>query len=99
MYIVCVSRLSPAETLTPRYTWKVQADRAPGFADKALSERWRSAIGPHTGGERAQSHGTGETKPRSETSAVSDTERPDATAKAQLREEERKAKKSSKLWN
>ena len=27
------------ETLTPRYTWKAQADRAPGFADKALSER------------------------------------------------------------
>jgi hypothetical protein len=31
------------ETLTPRYTRKAQADRAPGFADKALSERWRSA--------------------------------------------------------
>ena len=32
-----------AETLTPRYTRKAQADRAPGFADKALSERYRSA--------------------------------------------------------
>ena len=31
------------ETLTPRYTRKAQADRAPGFVDKALSERWRSA--------------------------------------------------------
>ena len=26
----------PGETLTPRYTRKAQADRAPGFADKAL---------------------------------------------------------------
>ena len=76
---------SSGETPTPRYTRKAQVDRAPGFADKAQ--------------KCAQSHGTGETKPRLETSAVSDTEWPDVAAKAQLREEERKAKKSSKLWN
>ena len=51
------------------------------------------------GGERAQSHGTGDTNPKSETSAVSNTERPDATAKALLREEGKEAKKSSKLRN
>ena len=33
---------STAETLTPRYTRKAQAAGAPGFADKALSERWQS---------------------------------------------------------
>jgi hypothetical protein len=44
-------------------------------------------------------HRTGEQKPKSETSAVSNTERPGATTKALLRERERKHKKSSKLWN
>jgi hypothetical protein len=72
------------ETLTPHYTRKAQAAGAPGSADKALSERWQSADKAQ---KCAQSHGTGETKPRSETSAVSDTERPDMAAKAQLREE------------
>ena len=62
----------------------MQAEGAPGFTDKALSERWRSADKAQ---KHAQSHRTGEQKPKSETSAVSDTERPDATAKAQLREE------------
>ena len=61
-----------------------------------LTKRYRSADKVQ---KHAQSHGTGETKPKSETSAVSDTEWPCSTAKAQLREEERKAKKSSKLWN
>ena len=36
-------RWPPDETLTPRYTRKAQALGAAGFADKALSERWRSA--------------------------------------------------------
>ena len=32
-------RISDDETLTPRYTRKAQAAGAPGFTDKALSER------------------------------------------------------------
>ena len=49
-----------------------------------LTKRYQSADKAQ---KHAQSHRSGETKPRSETSAVSDTEWPDATAKALLREE------------
>ena len=78
--VTCVA----AETLTPRYTQKVQAAGMPGFADKVLLERWQSADKVQ---KRAQSHGTGEQKPKSKTSAVSDTEQPNAAAIALLREE------------
>ena len=72
------------ETLTPRYMRKAQVAGVPGFADKALLERWQSADKAQ---KRAQLHRTGETKPKSETSAVSDTEQPDVATKVQLREE------------
>ena len=48
------------------------------------------------GGEHALSHGTGETNPKLDTSAVSDTEQPTATAKAQLREEGKESQEELK---
>jgi hypothetical protein len=62
-----------------------------------LAKRYRSASGALT--KRRNVPSCGETKSKSETSVVSDTEQPDAAAKAQLREEGETDKKSSKLWN